>query len=605
MATLSEVSEYLNNLETLMDDGDFSEIRIGKIKKSKEELEMFEAFEHKSVVVEVNKHKVVVFTKAPPRDYSEPFMRFSIPCLVDGQGTWDVELDLAYSDNYIMEEMLEKLGFVRLDYGKYGRRMVKEARVEIHGFTFLVDFVVIGYANEGEPSVMFERDFLVTTKCKVDFGLGEMRIDLTLLEEDRNIDTVLASLVEGMVEVGSASSEQVKMGKANRNKGCNVNKLTPPYLPKIEELPSISSSAPQPIYHPLSPKQKKNILEALDRKYKELEEQKPIIEVLENYMVYRKKLDEVTMRRARLENKNFCDEEKDRVIEKGLPKKMCDPESRDWIQIFLADFLVLDIQVDKELPLLLGCPFLRTCGAIIDMGRGTMTIDDGVIRHTYFPKPRAKSYLENFKTDEEDDWLGCFKVGRDKDGNPKYGKVAHSFLDIEDEMERALAMEAYFNPFKNIIIEEIVAQRVTNAIEAIAIYETKIRMAHDSMDQVPPHKRKNVVRAFTAGAIKKKVYAGNLPYCNKCKLHHTGSCTAKCGNCKRVGYMTRNCKAPFASTNQRAHVANQEIAITCYECGSKDFSGIMLKLRNHNQVNDIWKEKARRNTSTIADNANA
>ncbi|GKD02663.1 hypothetical protein Tco_1177637, partial [Tanacetum coccineum] len=33
-------------------------------------------------------------------------------------------------------------------------------------------------------------------------------------------------------------------------------------------------------------------------------------------------------------------------------------------------------------------------------------------------------------------------------------------------------------------IEHIVAQRVTNAIEAISIYETKIRVAHDSIVQV-------------------------------------------------------------------------------------------------------------------------
>ncbi|GKC79060.1 hypothetical protein Tco_1129834, partial [Tanacetum coccineum] len=33
-------------------------------------------------------------------------------------------------------------------------------------------------------------------------------------------------------------------------------------------------------------------------------------------------------------------------------------------------------------------------------------------------------------------------------------------------------------------IERNVAQRVANAIEVIAVYETKIRMAHDSMDQV-------------------------------------------------------------------------------------------------------------------------
>ncbi|GKB21702.1 putative ribonuclease H-like domain-containing protein [Tanacetum coccineum] len=121
-------------------------------------------------------------------------------------------------------------------------------------------------------------------------------------------------------------------------------------------------------------------------------------------------------------------------------------------QAYLVEFLVLDILVDKELPLLLGCLFLRTCGAVIDIGRGTISIDDGVIRHTYFPKPRAKAYLENFEIDEEDDWLSCFEVGHDENGNPKYGPVAPSFLDIKDKMDRALAIEAYFNPFKNIIV---------------------------------------------------------------------------------------------------------------------------------------------------------
>lgn len=54
--------------------------------------------------------------------------------------------------------------------------------------------------------------------------------------------------------------------------------------------------------------------------------------------------------------------------------------------------------------------------------------------------------------DDEEDLLGCFEVGRDEEGNPKYGHVTPSFLDIEDDMGRALAMEAYFNPFKNIIV---------------------------------------------------------------------------------------------------------------------------------------------------------
>nr|GEX08989.1 hypothetical protein [Tanacetum cinerariifolium] len=45
-------------------------------------------------------------------------------------------------------------------------------------------------------------------------------------------------------------------------------------------------------------------------------------------------------------------------------------------QAYVVDFLVLDIPIDYELPLLLGRVFLRTCRAIIDIGRRTMSIDD-------------------------------------------------------------------------------------------------------------------------------------------------------------------------------------------------------------------------------------
>ncbi|GJU85789.1 retrovirus-related pol polyprotein from transposon TNT 1-94 [Tanacetum coccineum] len=100
-------------------------------------------------------------------------------------------------------------------------------------------------------------------------------------------------------------------------------------------------------------------------------------------------------------------------------------KSQIGYQAYVVDLLIFDILVDAELPLLLGRPFLRICRAIIDMGRA-------------------------FEMEGEDDWLGIFEVGRDEDGNVKYGSVAPSFIDIEDDMERALAMEAYFNPFKNI-----------------------------------------------------------------------------------------------------------------------------------------------------------
>ncbi|GJZ34339.1 hypothetical protein Tco_0580156 [Tanacetum coccineum] len=217
MDTLSLVSKYLNGMKNILDDGDYMEAMKLTVEKSKEELELFKELKHKSVIVNEGSHRVVVFKKSPPRSYSKPFTRFSLPYDVDGQGVWDAELDVT------------------------------------------------------------------------------------------------------------------------------------------------------------------SVKEALDRKYKELKESKPVLEVLENYMTYRKKLNEVLMGRSRLSSDDYGEEEKMRIVE------------------------AIDIPVDKELPLLLGHPFLRTCGAVIDMGRDTLCIDDGVIRHTYFPKPRAKAYLDNFAQEEEED----------------------------------------------------------------------------------------------------------------------------------------------------------------------------------------------------------
>nr|GEU59030.1 reverse transcriptase domain-containing protein [Tanacetum cinerariifolium] len=77
-----------------------------------------------------------------------------------------------------------------------------------------------------------------------------------------------------------------------------------------------------------------------------------------------------------------------------------------------------------------------------------------------------------------------------------------------------------------------------------------------------PCKKPGVTRAYTIGANEKRAYAGNLPYCNKCKLHHVRTCTVKCNNCKRVGHMTRDCKTSVAAMKLRAHVANPKATMT-------------------------------------------
>ncbi|GJY42129.1 putative reverse transcriptase domain-containing protein [Tanacetum coccineum] len=102
-----------------------------------------------------------------------------------------------------------------------------------------------------------------------------------------------------------------------------------------------------------------------------------------------------------------------------------------------------------------------------------------------------------------------------------------------------------------------------------------------------------MARAYTARSNKRKGYVGSLLYCNKCRLHHEGPCTVRCGNCKRVGHMTRDCTATVAPNTQRTPVGNQP-GVVCYDCGRPGhYRKDCPKLRNQNRGNKTRNKTGR------------
>ncbi|GJV87057.1 reverse transcriptase domain-containing protein [Tanacetum coccineum] len=135
-------------------------------------------------------------------------------------------------------------------------------------------------------------------------------------------------------------------------------------------------------------------------------------------------------------------------------------------------------------------------------------------------------------------------------------------------------------------------------IQLVILFNT----LHQSSSQ---NKRHKVIKAHTAKPSNKKGYAGNLPLCNKCKFHHTGPCAAKCGNCKRVGHQTRDCRTPVPRAKQRPSVAKQKAEVTCYECGRLGhYKSGCPERKNQNQVNKQWKGKTCGDSSVMANNVN-
>ncbi|GKC65079.1 putative reverse transcriptase domain-containing protein [Tanacetum coccineum] len=97
--------------------------------------------------------------------------------------------------------------------------------------------------------------------------------------------------------------------------------------------------------------------------------------------------------------------------------------------------------------------------------------------------------------------------------------------------------------------------------------------------QPQQNKRQEAVRAYAATPAENSRYAGNLPLCRRCVLHHTGPCTVKCNTCNKVGHLTKNCrnKGPATGSNLLP------VTVTCHACGEKGhYANQCRKTTNNN-----------------------
>ncbi|GJU01417.1 putative reverse transcriptase domain-containing protein [Tanacetum coccineum] len=78
------------------------------------------------------------------------------------------------------------------------------------------------------------------------------------------------------------------------------------------------------------------------------------------------------------------------------------------------------------------------------------------------------------------------------------------------------------------------------------------------------NRRQENLRAYVAAPARGKVYAGNLPKCNRCNLYHHGLCSPKCQRYQGMGHLEKDCRARLQNVGD-----NFMQNVTCFGCGEK------------------------------------
>ncbi|GKE62261.1 putative reverse transcriptase domain-containing protein [Tanacetum coccineum] len=225
----------------------------------------------------------------------------------------------------------------------------------------------------------------------------------------------------------------------------------------------------------------------MSRKFALLEEERPIIKTMAYHDKYKKIINEVWKDKVELDGK-IVKEEEEAVNENALADTGSDINTMPfWIYVqlgredmkkvdrgitminhtqaesmwiltnvlcqvgvttLIAKFLILDILIDRDSPIVVGRGFLRTIGGIVNTPERLFLTFDGFCHQTF----RAARFdvMRNAESDSDDE--EDYQIKRNKFGAPIYGLEPAPYLNCNDPAKRSLSIQTVTNPFWKISV---------------------------------------------------------------------------------------------------------------------------------------------------------
>ncbi|GJX84774.1 retrotransposon ORF1 [Tanacetum coccineum] len=117
------------------------------------------------------------------------------------------------------------------------------------------------------------------------------------------------------------------------------------------------------------------------------------------------------------------------------------------VTTIIAKFLILDMPIDRDTPILVGRGFMHTCRGILNTIDNITSSFDRICQQTF---RAAKTSLDTAESDGDDEEE--YAIQRKKFGAPIYRTKHGRYLNGNDLLDRSLALQEVLNPFRKICV---------------------------------------------------------------------------------------------------------------------------------------------------------